>query len=658
MMVGRIINERYKLIRPIGGGGMARVYLARDIILHRNVAMKILRMEYSNDHEFIQRFRREAESAISLTNNHIVSIYDVGQEDDVYYIVMEYVEGMTLKQHIQQNGPASVDEAVHIMSQLTSAISHAHDNGIIHRDIKPQNVLIDQNQQVKITDFGIAMALSSTSLTKTNNVLGSVHYLSPEQARGGTATKKSDIYSLGIVLYELLTGQLPFSGESAVSIALKHMQVDTPSVKSYNPDVPQSLENVVLKSTAKDPLQRYQTIEEMQMDLSTALDPDRVNENPFVVPEEEGEETKAVPVISDQTNAYNSNHDDTKVMNNQEETKKKSKKWLAILLSFLALLITAGVIALFIMPSLFSPDDVTVPDVTGETYADALQELRDLGLEVERESVHSEEVEEDLVVRSTPSEGSSIKEGTTVTLFTSMGKEKIEFDDYVGRSFDQTKRYLESQGYEEIIEYRKESERPEGEIIGQIQPDPGEEIIPEETKVIFDISSGPPKISLQSLKGWTLDEVQDYINNNGLTLETEEEHSETVPEGEVIRQDPGVDSELEQGDSVKVVLSKGPEPKPVSTTVEFEVPFNPESAEGNGNGNGQGQEQTNFIQIYISDMNYNFDEVAHEEEISSDTTYELTLNIEPNEAAEYRVLRDGELFKEEVITYEEAREGQ
>lgn len=210
MMVGRIINERYKLIRPIGGGGMARVYLARDLILQRNVAMKILRLEYSNDREFIERFRREAESTISLSHNHIVNLYDVGQEEDVYYIVMEYVEGMTLKQKIQQNGPVSVDEAVHIMNQLTSAIAHAHENGIIHRDIKPQNILVNQDGQVKITDFGIAMALSSTSLTQTNNVLGSVHYLSPEQARGGTATKKSDIYSLGIVLYELLTGQLPF----------------------------------------------------------------------------------------------------------------------------------------------------------------------------------------------------------------------------------------------------------------------------------------------------------------------------------------------------------------------------------------------------------------------------------------------------------------
>lgn len=219
MLTGKILNERYKILRTIGGGGMADVYLGEDLILNREVAIKVLKMEYSNNHEFIERFRREAESAISLSNDHIVNIFDVGEENNIYYMVMEYVEGDTLKEHIQYHGPLSASDAVAIMLQLTSALSHAHRNGIIHRDVKPQNILMNQYGNVKITDFGIARALSSTQLTKTNDVIGSVHYLSPEQARGGTATKKSDIYSLGIVLFELLTGRLPFSGESAVSVA-------------------------------------------------------------------------------------------------------------------------------------------------------------------------------------------------------------------------------------------------------------------------------------------------------------------------------------------------------------------------------------------------------------------------------------------------------
>lgn len=327
MLTGKILNERYKILRTIGGGGMADVYLGEDLILNREVAIKVLKMEYSNNHEFIERFRREAESAISLSNDHIVNIFDVGEENNIYYMVMEYVEGDTLKEHIQYHGPLSASDAVAIMLQLTSALSHAHRNGIIHRDVKPQNILMNQYGNVKITDFGIARALSSTQLTKTNDVIGSVHYLSPEQARGGTATKKSDIYSLGIVLFELLTGRLPFSGESAVSVALKHMQTETPYVRSFQPSVPQSLENVVLKATTKNPLHRYQSIDEMQQDLETVLNLDRQDEERFIPPTEEGEDTKVMPAIP--PNMKLDDESDPTVVNADQQTKdtpnKKSK---------------------------------------------------------------------------------------------------------------------------------------------------------------------------------------------------------------------------------------------------------------------------------------------------------------------------------------------
>ncbi|MCL6617261.1 MAG: Stk1 family PASTA domain-containing Ser/Thr kinase, partial [Anoxybacillus ayderensis] len=272
MLIGKRLNERYKIVSLLGGGGMANVYLARDMILDRDVAIKVLRFDFANDEQFIKRFRREAQAATSLNHENIVSIYDVGEDEGVYYIVMEYVRGSTLKQYIQQHAPLSVPKALDIMEQLTSAIAHAHANRIIHRDIKPQNILIDEHGKVKITDFGIAVALSSTTITQTNSVLGSVHYLSPEQARGGVATEKSDIYSLGIVMFELLTGRLPFSGESAVSIVLKHLQTETPSPKAWNPSIPQSVENVILKATAKDPFYRYQSVQEMNEDIRTALD--------------------------------------------------------------------------------------------------------------------------------------------------------------------------------------------------------------------------------------------------------------------------------------------------------------------------------------------------------------------------------------------------
>lgn len=296
MLIGRRISGRYEILRAIGGGGMANVYLALDIILDREVAIKVLRFDFVHDADFIRRFRREAQSAASLDHPNIVSIYDVGEEDDIYYIVMEYVEGMTLKEYINRTGPLHPKEAVQIMEQIVSAIAHAHDNQIVHRDIKPHNILIDHMGHIKVTDFGIAMALSSTTITHTNSVLGSVHYLSPEQARGGLSTKKSDIYSLGIVLFELLTARMPFEGESAVSIALKHLQSETPSVKRWNPAVPQSIENVVLKAMAKDPFHRYEAAEEMENDLKTAFDPDRLNEKRFTIPSDD-EMTKAVPII-------------------------------------------------------------------------------------------------------------------------------------------------------------------------------------------------------------------------------------------------------------------------------------------------------------------------------------------------------------------------
>src|SRR5690625_873699 len=250
MLEGHLLSERYKIKSTIGGGGMANVYLADDTILDREVAIKVLRLEYANDEEFIARFDREAKAATSLCHPNVVNIFDVGEEDHILYMVMEYVDGLTLKEYIQQYGPVEVEEALSIMKQITAAIAHAHANDLVHRDIKPQNILIDSYGQVKVTDFGIAVALSATSLTKTNSILGSVHYLSPEQARGGLATKKSDIYSLGIVLYELLTGRMPFSGETPVSIALKHLQNDPPSVKTFNPSIPQSVENIVLRATA------------------------------------------------------------------------------------------------------------------------------------------------------------------------------------------------------------------------------------------------------------------------------------------------------------------------------------------------------------------------------------------------------------------------
>ena len=296
---GQKINDRYEIIRSIGEGGMANVYLARDIILERNVAIKILRGDLAGDEKFVRRFQREALSASSLSHPNIVEMYDVGEDNGTYYIVMEYVEGMTLKQLIKKRGSLSLSEAIDIMLQITDGIKEAHDSYIIHRDLKPQNILIKENGEVKITDFGIAMALNSTQLTQTNSVMGSVHYLPPEQASGKGATIKSDIYSMGILFYELLTGKLPFKGDNAVEIALKHMKNDIPSVREINDSIPQSVENIILKATAKNPKNRYESAAEMHDDLLTCLNEDRLNEKKYVFmyPEHDGDLENKKPVL-------------------------------------------------------------------------------------------------------------------------------------------------------------------------------------------------------------------------------------------------------------------------------------------------------------------------------------------------------------------------
>jgi eukaryotic-like serine/threonine-protein kinase len=297
-MIGKRINDRYKLLKRVGDGGMAIVYQAHDLILDRIVAVKILRSEFSNDEQFIKRFHREAESATSLNHPNIVSIYDVGEEEDTYFIVMEYVEGKTLKDLIKEQGRIPIEQSLSIMKQITSAITHAHDHHIIHRDIKPHNILLNRDGEAKVTDFGIAMAMTSATITHTNSVLGSVHYFSPEQARGGITNEKSDIYSLGIVLYEMVTGELPFSGESPVTVALKHLQEEVKSPKAINPFIPQSIENIIYKALAKDPFHRYGSVDELEKDIDTALSPSRIEEPKYEPPSADEEATKVLTPIS------------------------------------------------------------------------------------------------------------------------------------------------------------------------------------------------------------------------------------------------------------------------------------------------------------------------------------------------------------------------
>ena len=353
---GQKINDRYEIVKSIGEGGMANVYLAIDLILDRKVAVKVLRGDLANDEKFIRRFQREAKSVSDLSHPNIVEVYDVGEEDGQYYIVMEYIEGKTLKQLINKRGALTLPEVIDIMTQLTDGLAHAHEAYIIHRDIKPQNIMILDNGLVKITDFGIAMATNATQLTQTNSVMGSVHYLPPEQASGKGSTIKSDIYSLGILMYELITGSVPFKGDNAVEIALKHMKEKIPSVRKQNPLIPQSVENIILKATAKNPRNRYDSVREMHDDLVTALERDNEKKYVYPYPENDIDDTVVVPkVTNNQANkkpdkeivpAPDDELEETKLIPN----KKKSKKPIIIGSIILGILIILTILYLVFFP--------------------------------------------------------------------------------------------------------------------------------------------------------------------------------------------------------------------------------------------------------------------------------------------------------------------
>jgi serine/threonine-protein kinase len=656
MMIGKRLSDRYKILEMIGGGGMANVYLAHDMILDRDVAVKMLRLDFANDEEFIRRFRREAQSATSLAHPNIVNIYDVGEEGDLYYIVMEFIDGQTLKQYIQQNSPLKVEDAIGIMKQLTSAISHAHQNHIIHRDIKPHNILVDHAGNVKITDFGIAMALSATSITQTNSVLGSVHYLSPEQARGGMATRKSDIYSLGIVMFELLTGRLPFSGESAVSIALKHLQSETPSLRRWNPTIPQSVENIVLKATAKDPFHRYKSVDEMEEDLQTALDIERMNEPKFIIPID-NEATKAIPVITDHQPLKNLDetlvHSHEKAANNQKDTSKKKgknsdkkrKKWPIVLISTFFVLVILGILAVTMLPGLLSAKDVKIPDISGMSLDAAVSQLNSKGLAAGKKiEITDDKVKKGAIIKTSPEIGTTVKENSKVTLYISTGKEKFKLSNYVGKQYDDVIRLLENQDFKKIKKTEITDDSEPGRIISQT-PDVGEKVIPEETVLEFEVSKGPEKIILKDLSLYNLKSAQDYASLVGLTIQvSEEKFHETIPSGGVISQSPIPGTELIKGDKVSVVISKGQEP-PKKVSRDITIPFEPLVP-------GEPGQKRNVI-IYIEDMTHSMTEPAESFTITQNTPKTIELMIAYGKKAGYRVFVDSEVVAEETINYDD-----
>ena len=575
---GQKINDRYEIIRSIGEGGMANVYLGYDTILDRNVAIKVLRGDLSNDEKFVRRFQREALSASSLAHPNIVEMYDVGEDNGLYYIVMEYIEGKTLKQLLKKRGTLTLSEAIDIMLQLTDGMAHAHDSYIIHRDLKPQNIMIKDDGQIKITDFGIAMALNSTQLTQTNSVMGSVHYLPPEQASGKGCTIKSDIYSMGIIFYELLSGSLPFRGDNAVEIALKHMRDPLPSLREDNPAIPQSIENIIRKATAKNPKNRYEDARSMHEDLLTALDDDRMDEPvyQYKYPEHETDNTKRIKKLENIEEKKESEEEDktgevAKKIDEEDLEDKKSNRVIIILAIVFGVLALALITVFFIVPAFSNEKPVTIPECEGEKVSTCEKKLQALGLEVNTKlkTESSSEIDKNRVTRTDPEEGRSVKPGTVVTIYKSTGEEVYEIEDYTGKNYIEVQTILErNYGLNVTVEKKEptdsDKEYDEQEIIGQSLAAGSE--VKKGDSIILYIPDIVDKFPDMNAEGWSIEDVEAFCDKYNLVLEKKYQASTKDAPGKIIDQSRAPGSPIYEGRTLTVTIATEPEPVSNTTT--------------------------------------------------------------------------------------------
>ncbi|GFR37794.1 serine/threonine-protein kinase PrkC [Insulibacter thermoxylanivorax] len=654
-MIGSELGGRYEIVERIGGGGMAIVYKAYDTLLHRHVAVKVLREQFVHDEEFIQRFRREARSAASLSHPNVVSIYDVGQDEDIHYIVMEYIEGGTLNDIIKERAPLQAEEAVKIASQICDALDHAHQNGIIHRDIKPHNILISKSGRIKVTDFGIARAAASSHITQTGAVLGSVHYFSPEHAKGVAQGEKSDIYSLGAVLYQMVTNRLPFAGDSPISVALKHLQEDFEEPRSINPLLPQSLENIILKALRKRPEERYESARAMLEDLETCLLPERRDERKvFYEPEDDDDEkTIIMPAIREYTAAVNHGQEDEEMPQTRgriaeslaDEPKRrrwvKPTIWIAVVL-VLFFGTWQGVKAVM---SLFDVPEVDVPNVVGEHVDDAVRILEDLNLKVQfTEDEYSDIYEQGYVIRQSQAD-ILVKEGSTIHLTVSLGPLEQEMPDLTEMLEHEARNLLVELGFSrdaiEIVE--SYNDLPKGSVVSH-EPAAGEKVNPRSSQVTLVVSQGPGTESMPNLIGDTLQVARNKLEilNLNENVKIEEAPDYTQPAGHVFRQWPFEPNDpVSPGAEITLYVSTGLPSDAIQT--EKVITVEP-AVEG----------VASTIEIYITDASKD-NVLWGTKEITQRTTYRVGIVVSPTQNATILIQRDGAWLDTQTVTYSEAR---
>lgn len=623
MNPGYEIGHRYRIIRSLGEGGMANVYLAHDMVLDRDVSVKLLRLDLRDDPSTKRRFHREAMAATQLNDPHIVGIYDVGEDHGLQYMVMQYVKGTDLKAYIKKHYPIPLPQVIDIMEQVLSAVATAHAHGIIHRDLKPQNILIDENKNVKITDFGIAIAVSQDSLTQTNTLMGSVHYLSPEQARGSIATKQSDIYSLGIILFELLTGKVPFEGETAVSIALKHFREEIPSVREQNKEIPQALENVIIKATAKEPAERYSSVNEMAADLKTVLDPQRANEPRLKIQQDDNGETKVLDIKHLKADDYQPKKSTDSPTVDPSTKPQKWKKY-GIISGTLGMIVLIAVCSWW-----FLIRQVIIPDVEGMTVLKAEQRLHQQNLRIGKITrVNSQAVDKNRIVSTNPDVSHKTRVSTPINLTVSTGVKQLQMADYVGEDYSSVAANLCRKGFQVHQEPVYSDDIDKGQIIKQNHKK-GTIVKPASNTIIFRVSAGKEPIKIPNFKNQDISAVQQFANKNNLQLTTQEKKSKTIATNHVINQTPRAGSTLNHGDTLTVsIANSGNQTK--TTNIQINIPFD-----------GNGGQRENRVQVYIRDANHNLTMEYQDITINQETTINVPFTLKQGQTGAYRVVRNG-----------------
>lgn len=623
MNPGYEIGHRYRIIRSLGEGGMANVYLAHDMVLDRDVSVKLLRLDLRDDPSTKRRFHREAMAATQLNDPHIVGIYDVGEDHGLQYMVMQYVKGTDLKAYIKKHYPIPLPQVIDIMEQVLSAVATAHAHGIIHRDLKPQNILIDENKNVKITDFGIAVAVSQDSLTQTNTLMGSVHYLSPEQARGSIATKQSDIYSLGIILFELLTGKVPFEGETAVSIALKHFREEIPSVREQNKEIPQALENVIIKATAKEPAERYSSVNEMAADLKTVLDPQRANEPRLKIQQDDNGETKVLDIKHLKADDYQPKKSTDSPTVDPSTKPQKWKKY-GIVSGTLGMIVLIAVCSWW-----FLIRQVIIPDVEGMTVLKAEQRLHQQNLRIGKITrVNSQAVDKNRIVSTNPDVSHKTRVSTPINLTVSTGVKQLQMADYVGEDYSSVAANLRRKGFQVHQEPVYSDDIDKGQIIRQNHKK-GTIVKPAANTITFRVSAGKEPIKIPNFKNQDISAVQQFANKNNLQLTTQEKKSKTIATNHVINQTPRAGSTLNHGDTLTVsIANSGNQTK--TTNIQINIPFD-----------GNGGQRENRVQVYIRDANHNLTMEYQDITINQETTINVPFTLKQGQTGAYRVVRNG-----------------